>query len=71
MFPAVRVKFRGRAKTAWTESESYYDSASKKSKTRSVHYSAEEAYMDAEYNLVQGYFLFKHNYKALKHHENF
>ncbi|KAF2904844.1 hypothetical protein ILUMI_01315 [Ignelater luminosus] len=51
---AVRISFKGRAETEWTESESYYDSSNERSETRNVRYHAQEEYFNAEYNLVQG-----------------
>ncbi|KAF5285218.1 hypothetical protein FQR65_LT13333 [Abscondita terminalis] len=48
----LTVKFSGKCTTSWTETESYYDSHSKKHRTRHVHYSGEEIYFKDEYSLV-------------------
>ncbi|KAF2904847.1 hypothetical protein ILUMI_01318 [Ignelater luminosus] len=51
---AIRIKFKGRAETEWTETESHYNSTTKKHESRHVRYYASEEYFNAEYNLVQG-----------------
>ncbi|CAG9831706.1 unnamed protein product [Diabrotica balteata] len=51
-FRGIRCKFRGREHTAWTERESYYDSSSKSTKWRTVHYSGDNKFLSVNLNLV-------------------
>lgn len=48
----IHVRLKGKASVRWTESESYYDSSSKSTKTRQVTYWAEEEYFSIQINLV-------------------
>ncbi|CAG9861412.1 unnamed protein product [Phyllotreta striolata] len=51
-FRGVRCKFRGREHTAWTERESYYDSHSKSTKWRTVHYSGDNKFLAVDLTLL-------------------
>ncbi|KAF2904845.1 hypothetical protein ILUMI_01316 [Ignelater luminosus] len=51
---AIRIKFKGKAKTKWTESESSYNSTTESSESTTVIYHAEEEYLNTEYTLVHG-----------------
>ncbi|XP_050501285.1 arrestin domain-containing protein 3-like [Diabrotica virgifera virgifera] len=44
-FRSIICKLRGREHTSWTETESYYDSTSKTTKTRTVHYSGDNKFI--------------------------
>ncbi|XP_057662386.1 arrestin domain-containing protein 2-like isoform X2 [Diorhabda carinulata] len=51
-FRALRCRLRGREHTAWTERESYYDSQSKSTKWRTVHYSGDNKFLAINQDLL-------------------
>lgn len=58
-FRAIKCRFRGKEHTAWTERESYYDSSSKSTKYRTVHYSGDNTFIYVNLILVgEGTFYF-------------
>ncbi|CAG9821144.1 unnamed protein product [Phaedon cochleariae] len=51
-FRAIRVRLRGKEHTSWWERESYYDSSSKKTKYRNVHYTGDNTILSFDITLV-------------------
>lgn len=54
LFSAIKIKFGGRGKTKWSDKKSYFNPATKKSTSNNVLQYAEETYIIAEYNLIEG-----------------